>query len=130
MKRLLSVILLAVLLQSLVANPTIKTSVRKDNGKQVNSGPWSQLPEWRTKKETPSTVNWNDDVYRLPGDLLPSSYTIRLLPFLEEGNFTTDGHIEILVDCVADTNTIVMNSLDILINVMSISVRACRLVDY
>lgn len=130
MNRILSVILLAVLLPSLIANPS-KTSVKKDNGKRVKSGPWSEIPDWSSNvKDTPSAVNWNDEVYRLPGDLLPSSYTIRLLPFLDEGNFTTDGYIEILVDCVADTNNIVMNSLDITINVLSISVRTRLLIHY
>lgn len=116
------------LLPSLIANPS-KTLIRKDNGKQFNIGPWSEFSEWQTNKDT-SAVNWNDEIYRLPGDLLPSSYTIRLLPFLDEGNFTTDGFIEILVDCVADTNSIVMNSRDISINVMTISVRTEFLIHY
>jgi hypothetical protein len=41
-------------------------------------------------KKSPSAVDWNDEIYRLPGDLLIaySVYTLRrLLPFLEEGNF-------------------------------------------
>ncbi|EFX67144.1 hypothetical protein DAPPUDRAFT_203795 [Daphnia pulex] len=63
----------------------------------------------------------NEDL-RLPGDVLPSDYTIRLLPFIEEGNFTTDGHIDIFVDCVRDTNSISMNAADITFKKLSIAV--------
>jgi hypothetical protein len=64
----------------------------------------------------------NEDL-RLPSDVLPSNYTIRLLPFIEEGNFTTDGHIDIFVDCVRDTNNISMNAADITFKNLSITVK-------
>ncbi|KAI9561562.1 hypothetical protein GHT06_012521 [Daphnia sinensis] len=63
----------------------------------------------------------NEDL-RLPGDVLPSIYSIRLLPFIEEGNFTTDGHIDIFVDCIRDTNSISMNAADITFKSLSITV--------
>ncbi|KAI9551545.1 hypothetical protein GHT06_021878 [Daphnia sinensis] len=59
---------------------------------------------------------------RLPGDILPRLYTIRLLPFIEVGNWTTDGYVEILVDCVISTVNISMNSLDLTIDLASITV--------
>ena len=65
----------------------------------------------------------NEDL-RLPGDVLPSVYTIQLLPFIEEGgNFTTNGHIDIFVDCVRDTNNISMNAADITFKKLSITVK-------
>lgn len=64
----------------------------------------------------------NEDL-RLPGDILPYMYSIRLLPFIEEGNFTTHGHIEILVDCVTGTRNISMNAADITFDKLSISVQ-------
>lgn len=63
----------------------------------------------------------NEDL-RLPGDVLPSTYVVQLLPFIEEGNFTTDGQIDIFVDCVRDTNNISMNAADITFNKLSITV--------
>ena len=60
---------------------------------------------------------------RLPKSVLPSSYDIKLFPIIEEGNFTTMGYIEILVDCFEITSNISMNSADIDIDQSSISVR-------
>lgn len=62
------------------------------------------------------------EYYRLPGDILPYEYTIQLLPFIEEGNFTTHGHIEIFVDCVIETKNITINSAEITIKQNSVSV--------
>lgn len=63
----------------------------------------------------------NEDL-RLPRDVLPTTYAVRLLPFIEEGNFTTHGHVDIFVDCVKDTNNITINAADITIDVLSVSV--------
>lgn len=125
MNQFSSAILVALIATILNANPT-QASIPKDYGKYRQLDPWSALPPWRLtsgQKEEPALTNWNEEKYRLPGDLLPSFYAIRLLPFLEEGNFTTSGHIEILVDCVQDTKNIVLNSADITFDVLSISVR-------
>ena len=59
---------------------------------------------------------------RLPGNILPRSYSIRLLPFIEVGNWTTDGYVEIFVDCVTSTANISMNSLDLTIDQASVTV--------
>lgn len=63
---------------------------------------------------------------RLPGDVLPTTYAVRLLPFIEEGNFTTHGHVDIFIDCVRDTNNISINAADITIDLLSISVKTCN----
>ena len=60
---------------------------------------------------------------RLPTDVVPTSYTIRLLPFIEVGNFTTDGYIEILVECKIATSSISMNAADLTIDDKTITVR-------
>lgn len=57
--------------------------------------------------------NKANEELRLPGDVIPYSYTIHLLPFIEEGNFTTRGQIEIFIDCLKNTNNITMNAADI-----------------
>lgn len=59
---------------------------------------------------------------RLPRNLLPLHYDIRLLPWMEEGNFTTDGFIQILLECVKTTNKIVLHSTDIEIDRTSVQV--------
>lgn len=67
---------------------------------------------------------------RLPGDILPRLYTIRLLPFIEVGNWTTDGYVEIVVDCVISTVNISMNSLDLTIDLASVTVIRKMRIDF
>ena len=57
--------------------------------------------------------NKANEELRLPGDVVPYLYSMHLLPFIEEGNFTTRGQIEIFIDCLKDTNNITMNAADI-----------------
>ena len=59
---------------------------------------------------------------RLSGDLRPSLYDVRLLPFIEVGNFTTDGYVEITFNCVRATSNISINALQLTIDRASISV--------
>lgn len=46
---------------------------------------------------------------RLPGSILPRLYEISLLPHLVKGNFTTEGSVDIFVECVDDTNNITLH---------------------
>lgn len=59
---------------------------------------------------------------RLPGDLLPITYNVQLLPFIEVGNFTTDGYVEIDFTCVRSTINITINSVQNTIDSSSITV--------
>ena len=63
-----------------------------------------------------------DDEWRLPQDVLPVSYNVRLLPFFEDRNFLTQGHVEIIVNCVQATSSITFNYLDMTIDRQSITV--------
>jgi hypothetical protein len=47
--------------------------------------------------------------YRLPITALPSHYTIRLVPYFEERNFTFDGDVEITVNATTDASTITLH---------------------
>jgi hypothetical protein len=47
--------------------------------------------------------------YRLPITVLPSHYTIRLVPYFEDRNFTFDGEVEITVNATTDASTIVLH---------------------
>ena len=42
-------------------------------------------------------------------------YKLRLLPYLEEGYFTTDGQVDILLECMEETKLIVLHMEDITI---------------
>lgn len=55
------------------------------------------------------------DDWRLPRSLLPRQYKVRLLPFLIEGNFTTHGRVEILLECMEETDLVVIHMADITI---------------
>ncbi|CAB4066589.1 ANPEP [Lepeophtheirus salmonis] len=61
---------------------------------------------------------------RLPTHLKPELYVIRLLPFLEPGNFTIDGHIKIDFKCIEDgSKNITLHSFDIDVNTESLVVK-------
>lgn len=73
----------------------------------------------RLNRELSTKVN--EDLL-LPGDILPSIYALRIFPIIEEDNFTTIGQLDIIVDCVKNTNQISMNSINITIDESSIRV--------
>jgi len=47
--------------------------------------------------------------YRLPITVLPSHYTIRLVPYFEDRNFTFDGEVEISVNATTDGSAITLH---------------------
>lgn len=53
--------------------------------------------------------------WRLPRSLLPRKYQLRLLPYLDNANFTTDGRVEILLECMQETQLLVLHMADITI---------------
>lgn len=77
------------------------------------AGMFSLLCPQITAKEVRSSPKYTD--WRLPEWILPRQYKLRLLPFLEEGNFTTDGQVEILLECMEETKLIVLHMADITI---------------
>lgn len=64
---------------------------------------------------------------RLPGDVKPSFYFIRLFPFvelIESGNYTTDGYVEITFTCVKPmTRNISFNAAELNIDQSTVKVR-------
>lgn len=72
--------------------------------------------------QTWRTAMTDEGGMRLPKNVLPVSYEIQLLPIIEEGNFTTPGFVEIVVDCIETTSAISMNSADISIDESSIMI--------
>ena len=86
---------------------------------------WAVLVNGNTTDvETKPSLRHND--WRLPRSLVPRHYRVRLLPYLKEGNFTTDGHVEILVECKEETDLIILHMADISIVSGSLQVRNNR----
>lgn len=59
---------------------------------------------------------------RLPRHLRPLHYDIRLLPWMDDKNFTVDGSVQILVECFESTQKIVLHCADIEIDRKSVQV--------
>uniref|UniRef100_A0A336KRZ8 Aminopeptidase N n=2 Tax=Culicoides sonorensis TaxID=179676 RepID=A0A336KRZ8_CULSO len=59
----------------------------------------------------PKSVNM-----RLPLNVIPKSYDIKLIPFLVEDNFTFLGEVTIEIDVVEECNNITLHSMDLIIN--------------
>ena len=78
-------------------------------------------PAWEYPPVVNGTSTSSEDV-RLPRSIFPLIYTIRLLPWIEEGNFTIDGYVHILFNCVEATNMIVLHCVDIQIDEPSVKV--------
>ncbi|KAK2581484.1 hypothetical protein KPH14_005150 [Odynerus spinipes] len=51
--------------------------------------------------------------YRLPGDVVPKKYILSLEPFLEPGNFTFNGYVQIIANVERKTKEIVLHASDI-----------------
>ena len=71
---------------------------------------------------TKKTASRAGEDLRLPRDILPRLYEVSLLPILIEGNFTTEGAVSILVDCVQSTNNITLHIAEIIFNPAELTV--------
>ena len=69
-----------------------------------------QVAAKEVRNSSPKYTDW-----RLPRWVLPRNYKLRLLPYLEEGNFTTDGQVDILLECMEETKLIVLHIAEITI---------------
>ncbi|KOC62990.1 Aminopeptidase N [Habropoda laboriosa] len=49
---------------------------------------------------------------RLPRSVIPDSYELRLIPFIQEGNFTFHGEVKILVNVTEDTRNVSLHAVD------------------
>ena len=60
---------------------------------------------------------------RLPSSVAPVRYRVRLVPFLEPGNFTIRGEVDIELRCDENTDVIKMHALDMDIDFGTTKVR-------
>ncbi|XP_076764198.1 suppressor of ER stress-induced death [Xylocopa sonorina] len=49
---------------------------------------------------------------RLPRAVIPDSYELKLIPFLQVGNFTFNGEVKILVNVTEDTKNVTLHAMD------------------
>jgi aminopeptidase N len=107
---------------------TLEPAVVPDS---VDGSPWYYTPSrkahmYRHKYPSAASIGQKQtkqgEDMRLSGDLRPSLYDVRLLPFIEVGNFTTDGYVEITFNCIRSTSNISINALQLTIDRASISV--------
>ena len=82
---------------------------------------WQTIVDWinkfNKKDDTSSTTD-----YFLPDEIVPTKYYIHLTPYIEEGNFTFDGSVEIETTVKDLTDKIVLHAFDIKNNSINIFV--------
>lgn len=77
------------------------------------------------QQHNPKNTNKQGEDMRLPGDIIPISYDVRMLPFvelIESGNYTTEGSVVIVVECIRSTRNISINSAELVIRRGTISI--------
>jgi len=57
-----------------------------------------------------------EDGYRLPDDAVPIHYNIRLIPYIEENNFTFDGEIAVSIEIQRATRNLSLHALNLTID--------------
>lgn len=82
---------------------------------------WACLSLLFTSAASKKSSRAGEDL-RLPRNVLPRSYEVTLLPILIEGNFTTEGSVNIVVDCVQASNNVTLHIADITWSASSVSV--------
>jgi aminopeptidase N len=78
-----------------------------------------------SKKDKSHEKSSNDNI-RLPRDVLPIRYDVRLFPVLEKGNFSILGHVAIDIQCKMETDRIVLHSADIVVDPKSVKVETAQ----
>lgn len=102
-------------------NSSLKLSQFELNFYEKNSPiiiPW--IEEYNQKLNGNSGGKSNE--YRLPTNIVPKKYTIKLTPFIEPGNFTFKGYVEIIANIVNSTNKVVLHIDDIKWETVALSI--------
>lgn len=65
----------------------------------------------------------HENSHRLPRSLVPMSYDIKLMPFINSvQNFTYSGDVSITIKCTGDTSNITLHALELFINEKDVTV--------
>lgn len=57
--------------------------------------------------------NFGSTDVRLPADVVPESYKLKIIPFLWVGNSTFDGQVDIVVNVTAPVDNITLHAVDL-----------------
>ena len=79
----------------------------------------SSTPASETSSSSSSSSKIIENI-RLPRDVLPHHYDVRLLPILETGNFSILGRVSVDIECKEVTDRIVLHSVDIVVDPKSV----------
>jgi len=79
----------------------------------------SSTPASETSSSSQSSSKIIENI-RLPRDVLPHHYDVRLLPILETGNFSILGRVSVDIECKEVTDRIVLHSVDIVVDPKSV----------
>lgn len=77
-----------------------------------------------TDSESQDIIKKKRENVRLPRSVVPESYIIKLIPFIQINNFTFKGEVEILVNVKENTRNITLHVNDLLIDHQSVNVLA------
>ncbi|KAJ8959933.1 hypothetical protein NQ314_006136 [Rhamnusium bicolor] len=78
-------------------------------------------PTATTSTEKTKTDSDLDLDVRLPKSVIPHSYKLKLIPFLQEGNFTFHGEVKILVNVTENCSNITLHADDLFIDSVSVT---------
>jgi len=56
---------------------------------------------------------YGDTDVRLPAEVVPESYDLRIIPFLWAGNSTFDGQVDIVVNVTAPVDSVTLHAVDL-----------------
>lgn len=84
------------------------------------------------EENSPTIIQWLNEVYeikdtsattdyRLPLNIIPETYELHLTPYLEEGNFTFDGIVNISANVATATNKVVFHTNEITWNNITVT---------
>lgn len=93
-------------------NNNIRTSTQKITTSTTEKSVISTETNEKILKETPEEI----ENPRLPQALRPHSYDIRLIPFIQENNFTFFGHANILINVTEQCENITLHAIDLTID--------------
>ncbi|XP_015604734.1 uncharacterized protein LOC107272255 [Cephus cinctus] len=88
---------------------TTTTTTNSDNTESTDDFDNTITTPSPASNETNSEDTSSTTDYRLPTKILPSRYDISVIPYLEDGNFTFDGTVQIGAVVAEATNTIVLH---------------------
>jgi aminopeptidase N len=99
---------------------TYHTDDGLDNGTSRTAVP--AYPADSTVHLAPSSTKYPKIDVRLPRAVTPESYTIRIIPFIYEGNFTFNGEVSVVIKVKETTSNVTLHFNDLKIHEDTVTV--------